>query len=221
MVGPRRSRIVGASTVLAGAVLCLVACFAPWFGLQLSYSFSGTTLKESTYFLPGLPSQSGTVQYSCSNLPSCPPSTSYSSLGLNHTAAIAEVDLALVVVGFVLGLVAGAAGLVVSRNDARKGGWRPSIAVLAAALAIAAPGVYALELPGAIASDSKDHSGNGPWSSFVGSGNATAFGAPGGSASWGPGIGWYLCFGAFGLLLAGAHLLDRGRRELPAPSRSS
>jgi hypothetical protein len=203
--------MIVAALILIGAILAIASAFTPWYSEKFTYM--GATITQNAY--PGLPNSNGTIQYSCSGLPSevsCPSSSSYSSDHANHTGTIAETGFFLVIVAFVLGLI-GAILILMSRNNPKRGVPALALGVVAMILAIAAVGVFAGALPGAIGADSPGHSGTGPWSSFIGSGNASGYGASGGSLSWGPSIGWYLAIGAFILFLVGIILLWRSRKD--------
>jgi hypothetical protein len=214
VANPKRGRLIAAIIVLIGAVLLIAALFMPWYYQQLSGS--GATETQNTY--PGYPSTNGTIQYSCSGFPSgfsCPPQTSYTDSRLNNTGMIAETGFFLLIVGFVFGIIAAIFGLM-SRGNARRASPAIWLGVIALILAIATPVLFAAALPSAIAKDiptSGRYASSGPWSSFIGS---TSISVPiSGTASWGPGIGWYLSIVAFVLLLVGVILLARYRREPP------
>src|SRR5208282_3653174 len=134
-------RMVGAAIVLVGAILLIAALFTPWYTVQVSSS--GVSETQNAY--PGLPSTNGTIQYTCSGLPSgisCPSQTSYNTARENNTG---------------------------------------TIAIVAAIVAIATVRMFAVALPTAIGQDHPGHTGSGPWSSFYGTGNASAYGLPSGT----------------------------------------
>jgi hypothetical protein len=203
MASSRGGGRIGGIIVLIGAILLIAALVTPWYMEQSSQS--GATITVNAY--PGTPSQNGTIKYTCSGLPSfasCPPQTSYSAEHLNSTGMIAEYAFFIVIVGAVLGIIAAIMGLVSGGNSKRTRS-AMAIAVIALILAIAAAGLFAGALPGAIGNDSKGHpSGTGPWSSFWGSGNVSGV-----NLTWGAGIGWYLTIGAFVLFLVGVVVLMR------------
>lgn len=204
-------RLAGAVIVLVGAVLLLTAILTPWYTEQVS--ISGATETQNAYL--GLPNSNGTIQYSCSGLPSgvpCPSQTSYSTQKLNNTGLIAEVGYFLVIGGFILGLIGAIVGLM-SRNNPGRARRGVTLAIVAMILAIVAAAAFVVALPPALGNDIKGHTGNGPWSSFYGSGNSSAYGFPGGTLTWGPGMGWYFALAAFVVLLIGAILMARGRKE--------
>jgi len=208
-------RVVGAVIILVGAILLIAALFMPWYAVQVSYS--GISVTQNSY--PGLPSSNGTIQYTCSGLPSgasCPSQTSYNTARENNTATIAETGYFLIIVGFVLGLIGAILGFT-SRNNAHRARPAMTLAIVAMIVAIATVGMFAVALPTAIGQDSPNHSGNGPWSSFFGSGNVAGLGPSGSSATWGPGIGWYLAIGAFVVFLVGMIILALARKEPPEP----
>ncbi|MGA8604742.1 MAG: hypothetical protein WB788_06760 [Thermoplasmata archaeon] len=211
----KRGRMVGAAIVLVAAILMIVALFTPWYMEQVSSSGINVTLNA----YPGLPSTNGTIQYSCSGLPSgaqCPSQTSYTTDKLNNTGNIAEAGFFLIIVGFVLGLIGAILGFASGKN-ARRAGPARTLAIVALIVAIAAVAMFAVALPTAIGQDTPGHSGTGPWSSFFGSGNSSSMGIPGGTLTWGPGIGWYLAIVAFVLFLVGMIVLARAQKEPPQP----
>ena len=65
MKNPKMGRTLGAIVVLIGVVLMLVALFTPWYVYQTSASSGGGSASESLNFYPGLPSQNGTIKYTC------------------------------------------------------------------------------------------------------------------------------------------------------------
>ena len=197
----KKGRMVGAVIVLVGAILLVAALFMPWY--TESFSASGITVGENAY--PGFPSTNGTIQYTCSGLPSgasCEPQTSYSDAKLNNSGTIAEVGFFLIIVGVIFGIIGAIIGFT-SRNNPRRARSAATMAIVAMIVAIAAVGLFAAALPTAIGQDTPGHSGSGPWSSFFGSTSASRFGLTGGTLSWGPSIGWYLAIAAFVVLLVG------------------
>ncbi|HKN06061.1 MAG TPA: hypothetical protein VJ021_00450 [Thermoplasmata archaeon] len=198
--------MVGAAIVLVGAILLIAALFTPWYTVQVSSS--GVSETQNAY--PGLPSTNGTIQYTCSGLPSgisCPSQTSYNTARENNTGTIAETGFFLIIVGFILGLVGALLGFT-SRNKAGRARPAMTLALVAAIVAIATVGMFAVALPTAIGQDNPGHTGTGPWSSFYGSSSPL---------TWGPGIGWYLAIGAFVVLLVGMIILALARKEPPEP----
>jgi len=224
MANNGKRRLVGAIIVLIGAVLLIAAAFIPWYTQEIKATVAtyNITIDQNAY--PGAPSSNGTIQYSCSGLPSeasCPSQTSYNSLRLNNTGNIAEAGFYMMIVGFILGLIGAAMG-VMSRNNPRRTMPAIALAIVAMILAVAAVGLFAAALPGAISSDSPGHTGSGPWSSFWGSGNGTLYGFSGASWTWGPGIGWYLGLVAFVILLVGLIVIIMARKDTgPAPAATS
>jgi hypothetical protein len=212
--------MLGAIIVLIGAVLLIAAAFVPWYTQQIKASVAtyNITINQNAY--PGIPSSNGTIQYTCSGLPSgfnCFSQTSYKNLNLNNTGNIAEAGYFMMIVGFILGLVGAIAGFM-SRSNPRRAGMAIALAIVAMILAVAAVGLFAALLPGAIGNDTPGHSGTGPWSSFWGSGNGTLYGFSGASWTWGPGIGWYLALVGFVILLIGVIILFMGRKDVePMP----
>ena len=221
MADNKKRRLVGAIIVLIGAVLLIAAAFIPWYTVEIKGTVGpyNITIDQNSY--PGIPSSNGTIQFTCSGLPSgasCASQTSYQNAHLNNTGNIAEAGYFMMIVGFILGLVGAIMG-VMSRTNSRRTGMAIALAVVAMILAVAAVGLFAALLPGAIGQDSPGHSGTGPWSSFWGSTNASAVGYPGGTWSWGPAIGWYLGLVAFVILLIGVLVILMARKDVePAPT---
>jgi len=226
MADTKKRRMVGAIVVLIGAILLIVAAFTPWYTESFSATVFGSKITINANSYPGFPNSNGTIQYTCSGLPtgaSCLSSTSYQNSHLNNTGNIAEAGYFMTIVGFILGLIGAIMGMM-SRNNARRAGPAFALAIVAMILALAAFGLFAAALPGAIGSDTPGHTGTGPWSSFFGSTNTTGFGIPvAGTLTWGPAVGWYLAIVAFVVLLIGAFLIMRNRKDpepaaMPAPS---
>ncbi len=204
MADNKGRRMAGAVIVLVGALLLISAAFTPWY--MEKFSEAGGTITANAY--PGVPSSNGTIKYTCSGTPTCPSQTSYTADHDSHTGNIAEAGYFMAIVGFVLGLLGAVLGLM-SRKDSRRVKPAVALAVVAMILAIAAVGLFAAALPGAIGADSPGHTGTGPWSSFSGSTSGL---------SWGPAIGWYLAIGAFVVFLIGLLILLRFRSDPePAP----
>jgi hypothetical protein len=220
MASNKRRRVVGAIVVLIGAILLIVAAFTPWYAESFKVSFEGYSITITANSYPGIPSSNGTIQYTCSGLPSaasCPSQTSYKDARLNNTGNIAEAGYFMAIVGFILGFIGAILG-VASRTNPRRAGPAIALAVVAMILAVAAFGLFAALIPGAIGSDTPGHTGTGPWSSFTGSANTTSFGIPiAGTLSWGPSIGWYIAIVAFVILLIGVILLFRYRKDPAEP----
>jgi hypothetical protein len=207
----KRGRMVGAAIVLVGAILLIAALFTPWYMEQ--FSNSGNT--ETMYAYPGIPTSSGTIQYTCSGISSCPGSTSYSAHNLTNSGNIAEAGYFLIIGGLVLGLIGAILGFT-SGNNPRRARPAMTLALVGGILAIAAVGAFVAALPSAIGSDTPGHTGTGPWSSFFGS---TSLG--GGTLTWGPGIGWYLGIVAFVVLLVGMIVLARARKDPSVPAAAA
>lgn len=211
MANPKTGRLIAAILILIGAVLLIAAIFTPWYSTEES----GSGISEYQNFYPGLPGTNGTIQFSCSGLPSgasCPPSTSYSSKDYNNTGMIAEIGFFMLIVGVIFGVI----GLIfafMSRGNSRRVAPAIALAVLAMIMAIAAVGLYAGLLPSAVGKDVPNHTGSGPWSSFSGS---TSVGS-GITLTWGPTTGFYIAIGAFVVLLIGVILLFLWRKEAPQP----
>jgi hypothetical protein len=217
MPNAKVGRSIASVIILVGAVLLIAAVFTPWYAEQ--FSGYGATITQNAY--PGLPSSNGTISYACSGIPSeasCPSQTSYNTERANNTGNLAEAVYFLGIAGFILGFIGGILGLM-SRGNPRRTTPALALAVVGMLLAVAAVGMFAGALPGAISSDTPSHSGSGPWSSFLGSTNASSFGVHvSGNISWGPAIGWYLALGAFVVLLVGIILIFRYRRDPPSPA---
>jgi hypothetical protein len=204
MKNAKGGRVVAAIIILIGAILLIAALVMPWYSYKIPEGSGSATIN----FYPDMPSTSGGVQYSCSSLPSCPSSTSYSSLNLNNTGTIAEAGFYLLIGGIVLGIIAAIIGAA-SRGKASRANAAVPLAVVALILALVAPVLFAVALPTATGNDAKGHTGSGPWSSFFGSDSG---------ASWGPAIGWYLSIGAAVILLIGVIVLAMARKEPPPPT---
>ncbi len=221
MPNTKVGRLIAAVIILVGAVLLIAAVFMPWYTEQASATVSGQSITITRNAYVGLPSSNGTLQYTCSGLPSevsCLSQTSYNSVDSNNTGNIAEAVYFMAIAGFILGLIGGIIGLM-SRGNARRATPAFALAIIAMILAIAAVGVFAVALPGAISSDTPGHTGSGPWSSFYGSSNGTSFGIPvSGTVTWGPAIGWYLALVGFVAMLVGIILILRYRKGPPAPA---
>jgi len=212
-----KGRAITATVILLiGAGVLIGSLLTPWY--TFTASGSGVTVYDNFY--AGLPTTNGTIRYSCSGGVECPSQTSYSAASLNNTGTIAETGFFLLIGGVILGALAGILAFMF-RNRRGLGSIILALAILAVVLAIVAPAVFAVELPGAISKDHPGATGKGPWTSFFGS-NSTTLG-PGAaySTTWGPGLGWYLAIGAFVIFCGGLFLLFRNRRidrdELPAP----
>lgn len=215
MANTRVGRLIAAALILVGAILLIVALLTPWYSLQTSASGASETIN----FYPGLPGSNGTIQYSCSGGVHCPSQTSYSNLPANNTGMLAEAGFFILIVGGILGIVAAALGIA-SAGRPKWGTPVVALAVVALLLAIIAPSLYAAALPSAASKDSPGHSGLGPWSSFMGTNSSTRDGFTL-TMTWGPAIGWYLSFAAFVVLVAGAVLFVRWRRDVASTSTAS
>jgi len=211
-------RLIAAVIVLVGVGLLIAALLTPWYSFEVSLlGQSGTA-----HYYTGLPTENGTIQYSCSYNPGvrgqCGPQTSYSSAHLNNTGVLAETAFFLLIGGVVLGVIAALLGLT-SRRKPKRASPAIAFAVIALILAIAGPVVFASALPNAFSKD--DLLGHpaaaGPWSTFSGS-NSSSLGNT--TLTWGPGLGWYLSIGAFVLLLVGGILLLLYRKDPPTPATS-
>jgi len=205
----RKGRVITAAVVMLVAAGILVASvLLPWYAL----TSSGGGISIHGFYYAGPASENGTIRYTCSGAPvACPSQSSYSSQNLNNTGTLAETGFYLLIAGIVLGVAA--MGLALMRRD-KSGGLAPAmiLGIVALVIAIAAPGVYALELPHAISSDFPGVQGSGPWTSFFGS-NTTGGEGFELSNTWGPGTGWYLAIGAFVVFWVGVILLFRQIRE--------
>jgi len=224
MASNKRRRLVGGIIVLIGAILLISAVFIPWYEYQAKVTTaigSGTTTINS---YPGFPNENGTIQCSASGTAACPYSqTSYQKADYNNTGVIAETGFFLLIVGFIFGFIGAILGVASRGNPGRA---RPAIilAVIAMILAVVTPVLFMATLPGAQSKDiptSERTTGSGPWSSFFGS-NSSTITTPGGqitvNLSWGAGVGWYLSFVAFVILLIGLIFLFRYRTDPPEPA---
>jgi hypothetical protein len=221
MANRKTSRLIAAIIILVGAILLIAALLMPWYSVQFSESSPFGSASETTNLYPGLPSTNGTIQYSCSGAATCPSQTSYSSYHppLNDTGMLAEAGFFILIGGIILGFIAAIIG-VASRGKARRANAAVPLAVIALLLAVIAPVLFYVELPGAVSNDMKNHMGSGPWSSFIGSNSSTS-GNITLKETWGPAIGWDLSIAAFVILLVGVALLARGRREPPEPAAAA
>ena len=220
MASNKGRRLVASIIVLVGAILLIVALLTPWYMTKVSNAYA----TETQTFYPGIPTDNGTIQYSCSGHITCTSQTSYSKLNYNNTGAIAEAGFFMLLLGAVLGIIAVIFGAM-SRGNARR--VRPAIAlaVIALILALAAPSIYAVVLPGAVGKDipsaARPPTSSGPWSAFMGSSSYTAPIIGSTSLSWGPTTGWYMAFAAFAVLLIGVILLIAFRKDPPEPFPAS
>lgn len=223
MPNKKTGRTIGAVILLIGAIVLIAALFMPWYSYEISVAGAGQT--QNSY--PGLASQNGTIQYSCtSNYQAttgtpCPSQTSYSSISPKetNTGNVAETGLFLLIVGFIVGIVATIFGFM-SRGNSRRANPAVVFAIIAVILALITPVLFMAALPGAISSDISTAyrpSSSGPWSSFTGSTSGTIPVSPTLSvpftSSWGPALGWYFAFVAFVLLLIGLIVLLMARKE--------
>jgi len=220
MASNKGRRAVGAIIVLIGAILLISAVFIPWYVYQEKSSTPVGSGSITINSYPGLPSENGTIQCSSSGSVSCPYSqTSYQKADYNNTGAIAETGFFLLIVGFVLGFIGAILG-VASRGNPRRSGPAIVFAVIAMILAVVTPVLFMATLPGAQSKDiptSARTTSSGPWSSFFGSTSATPFPGVTVNLTWGPGMGWYLSFAAFVILLIGLLFLFRYRKDPPEP----
>lgn len=215
-------RVVGSIIVLIGAILLIAALFTPWYAFKTS--FAGGSETQNSY--PGMPGTNGTIQYTCSSLPTgvtCPSQTSYSSIVPKETNVgnLAESGFFLLIVGIILGFLATIFGLM-SRGNFRRSTPALAFGIIALLLAIIAPVLFAAALPGAVSSDIssayRPPNTSGPWSSFIGSSSYTNPLIGPVSLNWGPAIGWYLAIVAFVFLLIGVVLLFLYRKDPAEPA---
>lgn len=224
MASYKGRRLVGAIIVLIGAVLLVSTVFVPWYSYQSKNTAPGGrtgTITLNSY--PGFLDENGTIQCSSTGgiAPPCPYSqTSYQEANYNNTGAIAETGFVLLAAGFLLGLVGALLGLVY-RGNARRVAPAIILTAIAVILAVVAPVLFMAQLPGAQSNDIPAYhrpTSSGPWSSFFGSTSLTAPSGITENFSWGPGLGWYLSFAAFAILLVGLILLLRYRKDPPEPA---
>jgi hypothetical protein len=235
MLGGKAGGPLGVVFLLIGAILLGASLFAPWYyyhgeaGTWSGPDPTGTLTGSAAFFLMPQPG-GGEVSYSCPSnaIPAfCTASSSYSVAGLNTTALVVGLALALTATGLIAGAVGGVLGMIL-RDKSRWATRVAILALLALALSVAATGSFTGLLPGAFAKDipaAAQHSfqPSGPWSSFYGSSplyiNGPCCVAP--TASWGPATGWYLSIAAIAALLVGAVLLVRFRHDLAQLTPSS
>ncbi len=234
MVRSRTDDRIGAGHVLLGAVLLGSALIAPWYfydGVYVQHwgTPSGPESVEIgpsvlDFYLVALPGAEP-VQTSC---PSgnisyfCPTSSTYSRAGLNGTERVVALTLGLESAGFAAAAAAGVLGIT-RRGGARGAFLQRALPFVAIALAISATASFAALLPGALAKDvpTAQHGDEsaGPWSSFYGSQSfviPVACPSPGcamHNVSWGPSVGWALSIAAIAVLLVGAAMTLRSRRD--------
>jgi hypothetical protein len=212
MARAHASRTAGIVALVLALGVIVAALLLPWFFIDSSGGGSSTTVT----FYPGVPSSNGTVRSTCTGTgASCLSQTSYASADLNNTGVIAETGfVGLLIAGLCSGLAALTGGLA-SGSD-RRASLATVLAVLAVVLSIAAPSLFAFELPSAVGKDIPSHMGSGPWNSFFGS-NSSGSGASRSTVTWGAGLGWYLAIIAFAGNFIGMVLLAGSRREGDPP----
>ena len=221
MANNKARRLVGAVIVLIGAILLIATVFMPWYTEQLKATTPVGTGTSTNNAYPATPSQSNGIQCSSSGVGSCKygSSSSYQTDRLNNTGNIAEAGLFMLIIGFVVGLV-GAILAVLWRGNPKRGTPALALAIIAMLLALLTPVLFAALLPGAQSSDypqAERFVGSGPWSSFSGSSSGTLLTVPI-TFTWGPGIGWYLSFVAFVILLIGVVFLFLYRKDPASPA---
>jgi hypothetical protein len=203
-----------------GALVLLGCLFVSWYdtSYQVSLSVPGASASGTAHvrFYAG-DRVVNTTTLSCSGAvsgyPGCGKTTSNSSsYSTDHLDATGRwyTDIEyMVIVGFVLGIVAGLIALAMRGRPGSRGAV-VGLGVVAFLLALAAPLLLLVFQPGALSADhfASSTNGPGPWSSFFGScsGNGCFGGAGGGSAAWGPSYSWYGALLAFFLLLIGVGL---------------
>lgn len=213
-------KVAGVLAII-GAILLIASAFLGWYVVSISENALGVSVTATETFLPG-------SSYTSNALGSTT-TQSYSSSHLNNTGGLFMITQYILIGGFVLALLGGILYFA-STMRGRESWSKPAmiLLVLALLLAIVAPAYVAGALPGAFKSDSptgQSTNTSGPWSSFIGScstgsgcfGGQGGGGGSSGTATWGPGVGWYLAVVAFVLLLVSVILLWRAKM---APAES-
>lgn len=230
----RRSRFdIAAAVLLAAAVILLALSLAfPWWSESLVGP--GSNPLTSTQDYSPISGVTGTCSPRCSPSTGGPPlgpfqgTMTFSSAGLNDTAALYGGVLGLGVIG-----MAGAAlALVTSLTTSLRARLRTSALLVAIVASALGCGLLACLQPVAYRTDTAaTFSEHGAWTvapspetSFWGScspGPSNGICASGWSVSWGPGLGWFMIAAAALALMAVALLpLLRARRS-HAPAAST
>jgi hypothetical protein len=202
-------RWVATALVVLGLVLLVVAVFLPWY----AFGASSAAGRDTQLFYPGLPSENGSIRYSCSGSISCPPDSSYSTQSYDSIGTVVETGLLVSVVAIVAAAITAVLGAMAKARFARSVTIYTA-GIVAAVLALATPILYGVALPGAENRDVPDSARpptSGPWTSFFGSAswNEPHLGTL--SLTWGPESGWYLSIGAAALIVVGLVLFRKGR----------
>lgn len=208
-------------TALLAVILLAAAVFLPWW---MESETEGNQSYAQTF------SPLNGVAGSCT--PACPayapgPATgAFSKVGLNATGELYQASLACVVVG-VLALIAGIVTTRPSSNppaDSRRARWGVILREIALLATAAGASLLPLLQPGTLNSDASRTFGDAwtaspsPETSFWGGCSAAqniGTCAYGGSAVWGPALGWDLLVVATILLVALLVLTSRRRRAPP------
>ncbi len=226
---PSRRSILGGVLILAGVGLLILTLFVGWYGVTdtVSATILGTSFTETgsaTYY----PLNQITVTITCAGTVYCSQSSSptgpYSQSGLNSLGTLYTAVAIIVILGVILGIVGACLAFAGRRYQS---GLVGALIVTVLLLTVIAPTILVLEQPSVLASESNgsgnSSAGPSPRSSFLGSCTGSGCGeslltGSTESASWGPSIGWYLCFAAIipifsGLLLArsGSLMVRRNR----------
>jgi double zinc ribbon protein len=230
---PSRRSILGGVLILGGVGLLVLTLLVGWYGVTDTVS---DTILGTSFSLTGsetfYPLNQVTVSVTCAGTVYCPQSSSvtgpYSQSGLNSLGTLYTAVAIIVILGVILGIVGAGLAFAGRRHQSGVVG---ALIVTVLLLTVLAPTVLVLEQPNVLASESNgsgnSSAGPSPRSSFFGSCTGTGCGGSiltgsTESASWGPSIGWYLCFVAIipifsGLLLARSGSLTARRNRPPGP----
>jgi hypothetical protein len=227
-------RTVAGSLSIAAALVLILALFMGWYVFSTEATPPGSSYTYTTTFFPG---QKITFSNSCSGS-HCGPggsnSTTYSAARLGDTGRLYALFQIVVVISILLGILAGALMLIGPKGKPPT--WGTYLILAALVLALAGPvGLWVVQ-PVALSHDpgSDQIHGPSPATSFFGSCSGSSCPGPEffsvppvfvyeGTASWGPGIGWYLAFGAFALLAASAVVVRKRSTPIvssPKPASS-
>jgi membrane protein implicated in regulation of membrane protease activity len=212
---------MSARTVAAGVLalvvsLMLILCiFLSWYTVSATTSSGNETYSADLY-----PDQKVAVS-ATSGTSTESVSESYSDARLNNTGNLYTTVEIVLIVGGLLG-VAGAGLLIAAGSRGRSGSSLATLLiVLAFAMAIAGPVATFIYQPSELSADSynagsTNTGGPGPMSTFFGSESVS-----GGTASWGPALGWYLSIVVFVLLIVSLAIVPSSSREEPRTSGAS
>ena len=211
----QRRRQGGSYLFIAGAVLLVISLFLGWYTISEMES-AGPAFDTVTLNL--LPGPDARLTATCSGYATCPPDSNNATPYANGSRASQPLatlyeSLEYVLISAILvGLVAGGLGLAVGGR--RQSLVKPVVTVALVALAIATAAPALVTAGTTSAWRTLTGSSSGPGSSFIGS-NST----DGVSANWGPGYGFLFGVLGAGCFLGGALLWFLGRRQIPVSER--